>query len=101
MVPPAFRCARLPLPCSVLNQPAGPCHHDICSGDWSVHWSGPRAVFSIGLCTWPLLMASWCLADSDAAGGASRNNIVPLLPGAPRCSFYSSCASSVLRSLPV
>lgn len=42
-------------------------------------------------------------ADAEAANGArpSRNNIVPLIPGAPRCSFYSSCASSVLRSLPV
>ncbi|CAL5219552.1 g1406 [Coccomyxa viridis] len=41
--------------------------------------------------------------DADAAKGLSRssNNIVPLVPGAPRCSFYSSCASSVLRSLPV
>ena len=40
-------------------------------------------------------------AASDAGDGRSQNNIVPLVPGAPRCSFYSSCASSVLRSLPV
>ncbi|CAK0761365.1 hypothetical protein CVIRNUC_002853 [Coccomyxa viridis] len=38
---------------------------------------------------------------SDAGDGSSQNNIVPLVSGAPRCSFYSSCASSVLRSLPV
>lgn len=32
---------------------------------------------------------------------AGRNNIVPLVPSSPRCSFYSSSAASVLGGMPM
>jgi serine/threonine protein kinase len=39
--------------------------------------------------------------DDSSSVPLERNNIVPLLPAAPRCSYYSSSAASVLGSMPV
>ncbi len=39
--------------------------------------------------------------QEDASISTARNNIVPLVPAAPRCSFYSSSAASVLGSMPM